>query len=98
MPLEAMLMSLAGCMAVDVVSILKKMRAEPESFRMEIAAERAPTPPQRLTKIRMDLHLTGNGLPREKVERAVALSEEKYCSVRYTMKNDIEYSTGIHLD
>lgn len=96
MPLEAMVMSLAGCMAVDVVSILRKMRCPPETFGMEIEARRRPTPPQRITRVRMVLSLTGD-VPRDKVDRAVALSDEKYCSVRHSLAGDIEFETEIRL-
>ena len=61
---------------------------------MDISAERRPAPPQRLTKVHMMLHLTANDLPPEKVERAIRLSEEKYCSVHHSLREDIEIVTG----
>ena len=94
MPVESLLMSLAGCMAIDVVSILEKMRCRVEGFHMKVSAERRATPPQRLTKARMVIHLDGEGLSDEKVARAVALSEEKYCSVRHSLREDIEVYKG----
>jgi len=90
MPVEGVLLSLAGCMAIDVVSILKKMRCPPEKFSMEIEGERNVTPPQRYNRIDMILDLTGNGLTEEKVKRAVDLSQEKYCSVFHSLRPDIE--------
>lgn len=90
MPLEALLMSLAGCMAIDVVAILKKMRCEVTAYRMDITAVRSPEPPQRLRKVHMTLHISGDALAEDKVARAVKLSEEKYCSVRHSLREDIE--------
>ena len=97
MPLESLLMSLAGCLAIDVVSILRKMRCEISSYRMEIHGDRSETPPQRIRKVRMEIHLEGEGLEEDKVARAVALSEEKYCSVRHSLREDIEVETVIFL-
>jgi len=90
MPVEGVLLSLAGCMAIDVVSILNKMRCPPEKFSMEIEGERNVTPPQCYNRIDMILDLTGNGLTEEKVKRAVDLSQEKYCSVFHSLRPDIE--------
>ena len=98
MPVEALLMSVAGCMAVDIVSILTKMRAAPESFSMEIEGERRPEPPQRYQRIRMTLNLSGAGVTMEKVNRAIALSQEKYCSVIHSLKDDIEVVVEANLN
>lgn len=95
-PTEALVLSLAGCMAIDVVSILGKMKIPPASFSLEVEAERRKDPPQRLTAVRMVLRLEGD-VPREKVERAVALSEAKYCSVRHSLRDDIDVTTEIVL-
>jgi putative redox protein len=98
MPLEGVLMSLAGCMAIDVVAILVKMRCEIESFRMEIEGQRNPTPPQRLRSIKLTLYLKGGGVTAAKAERAVALSQEKYCSVRHSLREDIEVETDLRIE
>ena len=98
MPVEGVLLSLAGCMAIDVVAILEKMRCKPESFSMSIIGERNPDPPQRIKKVHMVLNLTGDNLQKDKVRRAVSLSEEKYCSVRHSLREDIEITTDIHIN
>jgi putative redox protein len=98
MPLEALLMSLAGCMAIDVVSILNKMRCDVTEYRMEIEAQRSPDPPQRLRRVLMHIHIAGNGLAAEKVARAVKLSEDKYCSVRHSLREDIDIAVETHLE
>lgn len=90
MPVEGLLMSVAGCMAIDIVSILTKMRAAPETFSMEIEGERNPEPPQRYNRIHMILNLSGSDVTREKAEKAAELSKDKYCSVLHSLKDDIE--------
>lgn len=98
MPSEGVLLSLAGCMAIDVVSILEKMRCRPATFSMEIEGERNETPPQRYTRIHMVLNLSGEGLAEAKVRRAVALSQEKYCSVYHSLRPDIEVVVDVNID
>ena len=98
MPVEGVLMSLAGCMAIDVVAILKKMRCEIEAFRMEIKGERNRTPPQRIRSIKLTLHIQGNDVTEEKARRAVQLSEEKYCSVRHSLREDITVETDLRIE
>ncbi len=89
-PTEALLLSLAGCMAIDVVSFLQKMRAELHSFKIEIIGERNPTPPQYYKRIEMILHISAKNITEKQIERAVALSHEKYCSVYHSLRKDIE--------
>jgi len=98
MPAEGILLCLAGCMAIDVVSILQKMRCPPEKFSMEIEGERNVTPPQRYLRIRMVLDLTGEGLSEDKVKRAVFLSQEKYCSVYHSLRPDIEVEVAYRIN
>jgi putative redox protein len=90
MPVEGLLMSVAGCMAIDIVSILTKMRAAPETFTMEIEGERNAEPPQRFNRIHMILHLAGSKVTPAKAEQAAALSKDKYCSVLHSLRDDIE--------
>lgn len=98
MPLEGLLLSLAGCVAIDVVSILKKMRCSLSSMSMKIHGKRSETPPQRLCSAVLELFLKGDNLPEEKVRRAVSLSAEKYCSVRHSLKEDIDIRTVYHIE
>ncbi|MEN6467700.1 MAG: OsmC family protein [Smithella sp.] len=88
-PTEALLLSLAGCMGIDVVTILTKMRITLTSFRMEIAGARNPTPPQYYKEVEMVLHIAGENLDSGKVERAIALSKNKYCSVYNSLRPDL---------
>ena len=88
-PTEALLLSLAGCMGIDVVSILAKMRITLASFRMEIEGERNPIPPQYYKAVEIVLYIAGKNLDPRKVERAIALSREKYCSVYNSLRPDL---------
>jgi putative redox protein len=88
-PTESLLLSLAGCMGIDIVTILTKMRITLASFRMEIEGERNPTPPQYYKAVEIVLHIAGNNLDHKKVQRAVALSRDKYCSVFNSLRPDL---------
>lgn len=79
-PMEMLLVGLGGCTAFDVVSILRKGRQPVTDVVVDIEAERADTDPKIFTHIHMTYTVTGDGLDARKVERAVALSAEKYCS------------------
>ncbi|HEU4384276.1 MAG TPA: OsmC family protein [Anaeromyxobacteraceae bacterium] len=89
-PTESLLLSAAGCMAIDMVSFLRKMRCEIKSYRMDLTGRRNPTPPQRYHAIEMKIAVTGSGLTERKLERAVSLSREKYCSVYHSLRPDLE--------
>lgn len=79
-PMEMMLMGLAGCSAFDVVLILKRGREEITDCIVDVDGDRAATDPKVFTSVRMHYIVTGRNLDARKVERAVKLSEEKYCS------------------
>jgi len=79
-PMEMLLIGLGGCTAFDVVQILKKGRQEVSDCEVEVSAERAETDPKVFTRIHVDYRVTGRNLAPAKVERAIELSKEKYCS------------------
>jgi len=79
-PMELLLLGLAGCTGFDVVHILERGREPVTGCVVAVAAERAETDPQVFTRIHLSYVVTGKGLSRAKVDRAVQLSEEKYCS------------------
>ncbi len=90
MPTESLLLSLAGCMGIDMVSFLQKMKCKLQSFKIDLEGERNPTPPQYYKTIRMTVHLSGDGITEKKVQRAISLSHEKYCSVYHTLREDLK--------
>ena len=79
-PMELVLLGTGGCTAFDVMDILKKGRQVVTDCVVELSAERALEPPRVFTRITMRFVVTGRGLSRTAVERAVQLSAEKYCS------------------
>src|SRR3954471_17558873 len=88
-PMQSLAFGLAGCMAMDVVHILRKGRHELKGLRADLTGHRQAEIPNRFTAI--DLHFTVTGeIPDEQVQRAVDLSHEKYCSVWHSLRQDIE--------
>jgi len=94
-PMELLLNAVAGCTGIDIISILKKMRLEPLSFHMEIEGERAEEHPRRFTNVHIHYALEGE-LPADKVERAIQLSKDKYCSVSHSLNAIITVSYSIN--
>ena len=78
--MELVLIGLGGCSGYDVVHILEKGRQAIEDVAVELEAERAQQDPKVFTQIHMHFVVKGRGLEAEKVERAIALSVDKYCS------------------
>lgn len=89
-PMDFVLVGVAGCMAIDILDILKKGRVPLDGLEMLAEGQRADDPPKRYTRMR--LVVTVRGVPSEdrpKVERAVSLSRDRYCSVLHTLRSDI---------
>lgn len=96
-PMEALLMALAGCMAVDVLMILEKSRVPLEALEVEAVGRRAQTVPKRYVAVTLTYALEGPSEDdRPKVDRAIDLSREKYCSVLHTL--DPELDVDIRLE
>ena len=89
-PMELLMVSLGGCTAMDVVSILEKMRADLESMTININSERASQHPKIFTKINIEYNFTGRGIKEENVKKAIELSLDKYCSVSPMLKEKAE--------
>jgi len=85
-PMELMAISLAGCTAMDVISILAKKRQEFSAFEVEVHAERAQDHPKIFTQILIEYIVTGKNIDQAAVERAVELSETKYCPAQAMLK------------
>ncbi len=79
-PMEVVLMGMGGCTAIDVVAMLKKQRQEIEGVEVSLVAERADEPPKVFTSVKVVYTVRGRKLNRALIERAVSLSEDKYCS------------------
>ena len=87
---EMLLVALAGCSSYDVVSILEKRKIKLEKLEVFVTAEQDSEPPWTFNKIHMKYILAGDGLDAKQVEKAIELSEGKYCSVAATLKGKAE--------
>ena len=95
-PVEALGLALASCMGVDVADIVRKGRFDLRGLTTALVAERAPEPPSRFTAVTLHFRLEGD-VPAHAVERAIALSHEKYCSVWHSLRQDIVFSTSFEV-
>jgi putative redox protein len=95
-PTEALAVSLAGCMAIDVVDILQKGRFALDGVRARLASERRPEPPRYVTRVALHFVLSGD-VPADRVERAIGLSRERYCSVWHSLRPDIDFHTSFEI-
>ena len=96
-PMELVLMGTGGCSAFDVVHILERGREPVEGCTVELDAERATDDPKVFTRIHMHFVVTGSGLSRAKVERAIELSLEKYCSATAMLRKTAEVTHDFEL-
>jgi putative redox protein len=95
-PVQALALALAGCMAIDLVHILEKGRQPLRGLRARLSASRSAQDPHRILAVDLRFTVTG-AVPAEKVERALALSREKYCSVWHSLRQDIVFRTSFDL-
>lgn len=96
-PIELIAASIAGCTAMDVVSILRKMQQQVTGLQVKVDSSDAEEHPKRLLQVRIHYRVTGIGLDSSKVQRAVQLSETRYCPAMASINPDIEVSTGFEL-
>jgi putative redox protein len=96
-PKPLMLVALAGCTGMDVVSILKKMRVEVESFNVVVEGDLTEEHPKQFSQMRVIYEFKGKDLPLDKLEKAVNLSEERYCGVSAMYKKAIGITTEIRI-
>ena len=94
-PKALMLSALAGCTGMDVVSILKKMKVEPEYFNIKIEADLTEEHPKVYSKVHIIYEFKGKDLELEKLQKAIELSQEKYCGVSAMYKKAMEVSYEI---
>jgi len=92
-PMELVLVALGGCTAMDVISILQKKRQDVTAFEIVLHGDRATEHPKVYTEIMMEYIVTGHGVELDALERAVELSEGKYCSVNGMLKQSVKITT-----
>lgn len=96
-PKPLMLLALAGCTGLDIVSILKKMRVEIEDFNVTVEGDLTEEAPKQYNKMHVIYEFKGKELPMAKLEKAVKLSEEQYCGVRAVYEKAMPVSSEIRI-
>lgn len=96
-PMETLLAGTGACTAYDVVLILKRGRHTVQSCSVNLTAERAETDPKVFTRINMHFRIAAKDVPRAAIERAIALSHEKYCSASAMLGKTAEMTTSLEL-
>lgn len=94
-PKPFMLAALAGCTAMDVISMLRKMRVVPERFQVKVDGSLTEEHPRHYNKIHVTYEFTGDDLPMSKLKRAVELSENSYCGVMHVYRKALELTSEI---
>ena len=95
-PVQALGFGLAGCMAMDVASILERGRHDLKGLRVRLEGRRQESHPKRLLAVNLRLTVVGD-VPPDRVERAIQLSRETYCSVWHSLNPDIEFATSFEI-
>lgn len=97
-PVTALALSLAGCMAIDVLDIAQKMRVPVTALELSVDGDRRAEPPRRLTALRLTYRLQGvAAADADKIQRAIDLSREKYCSVLHSLREDIRIDIDLEM-
>lgn len=96
-PKALMLSSLAGCSGLDVVSLLKKMRAEVDDFKMIVHGELTEEHPRYYHKVVIEYHFYGSDLQEDKINKAVKLSVDQYCGVMEMFRQFAKVTTEVYL-
>lgn len=98
-PVQALLLALAGCMAADVVDIVGKMRVGLSALETIVTGDRNAEPPRYFRKIHIRFVARGVAADdRDKLERAIQLSHDKYCSVFHSLRKDIVFSSELSIE
>lgn len=94
-PKSLMLAALGGCTGMDVASIMRKMKVPFEDLSIEVTGEITEDHPKHFKKMHITYIISGKGVDRKKAEKAVSLSQEKYCGVTYNYKASMEITHEI---
>ena len=96
-PMQSLAAGLAGCMAIDIVDILRKGRLPLRGLRVRLDTERAEEPPRRFVRFDMTVEVSGD-VENSRVERAIDLSREKYCSVWHSLRPDTPFEVTFSVE
>ncbi|HEY0811578.1 MAG TPA: OsmC family protein [Longimicrobiales bacterium] len=95
-PVQAFALAFAGCTGADIVDIAQKMRVHFSALSVQVSGERNAEPPRYFKTMHITYRVTGLAAEdRSKVERAIALSQEKYCSVLHSLRKDLKISSEL---
>ena len=97
-PMELLLMALGGCTGIDVVLILKKQRQKLERLTLNVTGRRREEEPRYYEQIHVEYVFKGSGLDEKKLQRAIQLSEEKYCSISVMLKNRAKITSSYRIE
>jgi len=96
-PMEVLLLALAGCTGMDVISILRKKREPVQGYEVRVSAQRAEEHPKVFTEIRVE-HVVSGNVKEASLARAIELSETKYCSVTAMLRPETKISTSYRVE
>lgn len=96
-PPEALLSALATCVSYDVIDILAKQKTPLASLQIDVVGERVNTVPRRYRHITLNFRMSGKGIEKEKALRAIELSANKYCSVRDSLRPDMQIDWTVEI-
>ena len=96
-PSDLMLLSLIACASYDIVKIVEKQRHRLHALRVTATSKQQSRPPYAFEKIHVHYHVVAHGLKPEQLQRAIELSESKYCSVYNTLRHGVELSSDFDL-
>ncbi len=97
-PMELIAIGLAGCTAMDVISLLKKKRQDVTDFEVKVSGRRAEEHPKRYTELHVEYIVKGHGIQPEAVARAIELSDTKYCSVAATLRPAVTITSSFRIE
>ncbi|MGD9976931.1 MAG: OsmC family protein [Bacteroidales bacterium] len=97
-PKPLMLVALAGCTGMDVISILQKMKVEVKKFRVGVEAGQTDEHPKRYSAMKVIYEFWGSNLPLDKIEKAISLSEERYCGVSAVYRQAMPITHEVRLN
>jgi putative redox protein len=96
-PSDLLLLAVGGCTSVDVVQILRKKRQPLTGLTVRVTGDQDTNPPWTFRRIHTEYEVRGHGLSARAVEQAVALAEDKYCSVHATLKGNVEITREVRI-
>jgi putative redox protein len=96
-PVQALLASVGACIAIDVITVLRKQRQQVTAYEVLLSGDRATTVPHRFTHIRYTHRITGHAVKREGIDLALKLAMDKYCSAYHCLRPDLTVENTVEI-